>query len=645
MLAFGAFVLLVSLWLPARALADTYSATILSDSPVAYWRFDEPSGSAVALDSSGHNLTRTLYNGVALGIPGAVQGGDTAAGFDGTNDYASGSVVTTQLSNITLEAWVYWRGTSGNPLIIYNGYSGSNGYGLMISGGSGPTCGTANQLYVIEGGVTCDASGSGGVIPSYQWTYVAATRTTGGTWTVYVNGVAKNSRSSSPAPKAITMGGTSIGKEYQGVGGASWYSGFIDDVAVYNTALTPARIQAHYNAGPGLLQRFAPQLRYDSQETWHADSAAEVTDNYAPDHSYSNRLQDLGENVLAVSDPTDPADDLSLDYLLPIYYPASGGPIVVTDEDHIDEANNYAADAQRLHANPAYGDRIYGRIVPLDFGYTILQYWFFYYYNSHPFGDHEGDWEMVQLYLDLNQQPVSATYAQHTSGERCDWIHVQRTSDGRPIVYVAIGSHASYFSSGTHLWQAGAAADDTNGQVQVSPSVVEVPTHASDTPSWMQWPGHWGGTGDRGSDSPRGPVQHGQWETPVDWQTQASGCTEGQTYPFRTEGTDGAPQTQRAGKAAVPPAPRISARREGSRAVITYSFPSFPRGDRRPTRLATSVKSASSKYAPLTVWTRIRSQRGRVVQKIGLGSPPFRVLASAFSRRGGRSRVVSVPLR
>jgi hypothetical protein len=61
--------------------------------------------------------------------------------------------------------------------------------------------------------------------------------------------------------------------------------------------------------------------------------------------------------------------------------------------------------------------------------------------------------------------------------------------------------------------------------------------------------------------------------------------------------------------------------------------------------LATSVKSASSRYSPITVWTKIRSPHGRIVQKIGLGPAPFRVLASAFSRRGARSRIVSVPLR
>src|SRR4051794_34631048 len=99
---------------------------------------------------------------------------------------------------------------------------------------------------------------------------------------------------------------------------------------------------------------------------------------------------------------------------------------------------------------------------------------------------------MVQVYLDANQQPVRATYAQHDGGERCDWVHVQRTETGQPIVYVAEGSHASYFSSGYHF--NGGAEDTANGdghQVGTA-GVIDVTA----PPNWMLWPGHWGGTPD-----------------------------------------------------------------------------------------------------------------------------------------------------
>ncbi len=45
----------------------------------------------------------------------------------------------------------------------------------------------------------------------------------------------------------------------------------------------------------------------------------------------------------------------------------------------------------------------YGRVVRQG-GWTILQYWFFYYYNSwrsgfHGVNDHESDWENILVYL------------------------------------------------------------------------------------------------------------------------------------------------------------------------------------------------------------------------------------------------------
>ena len=101
----------------------------------------------------------------------------------------------------------------------------------------------------------------------------------------------------------------------------------------------------------------------------------------------------------ASSDPFAPGETLSLNYLGPSY--PSG--IAASTSDRIDEANDdRSGDAQRMHAMPKYANRIYGRSVPLQDGGTLLQYWFFYYNNPKTFvtiGDHEGDWEMIQVRL------------------------------------------------------------------------------------------------------------------------------------------------------------------------------------------------------------------------------------------------------
>src|SRR5690348_5065061 len=73
----------------STAAAKTYSATVLADHPVAYWRMDDTTGSTMA-DISG-NANNGRYAGIyTLGQPGAIAGGgSTAVAFDGQSGAAS----------------------------------------------------------------------------------------------------------------------------------------------------------------------------------------------------------------------------------------------------------------------------------------------------------------------------------------------------------------------------------------------------------------------------------------------------------------------------------------------------------------------------------------------------------------------------
>jgi hypothetical protein len=64
-----------------------YRDTVLGDSPAAYWRFNESSGTSAA-DETGNGNTGSYENGVTLQATGAVDSGaTTAASLDGSNDY------------------------------------------------------------------------------------------------------------------------------------------------------------------------------------------------------------------------------------------------------------------------------------------------------------------------------------------------------------------------------------------------------------------------------------------------------------------------------------------------------------------------------------------------------------------------------
>jgi hypothetical protein len=84
----------------------------------------------------------------------------------------------------------------------------------------------------------------------------------------------------------------------------------------------------------------------------------------------------------------------------------------------------------------------------------LLRYSYFYYFDdwrSKPpwiWQVHEADWEGVTIGLSEDRRPLFAAYSQHCSGVWRDWKGKPDWTRGdRPIVHVALGSHAHYFYS------------------------------------------------------------------------------------------------------------------------------------------------------------------------------------------------------
>ena len=378
-----------------------------------------------------------------------------------------------------------------------------------------------------------------------------------------------------------------------------------------------------------LLRSYAPELRYETQETYFADSAAEMTDNFVAG-SRQNYLTSGSGTRLAAANPADPLANLSLGFLGD---PAYADGRTATTSDYLDAANtSYQQDAQRMRA-AGYGDRVYGRVVSAG-GKTWLQYWLFSYYNPQNvlgFGVHEGDWEFIQVGLDADGAPDVATYAQHGGGERCSWSSIQRTSGGAPVVYVALASHASYVSSGIN--PRGFYPDDYHrgGGYRTRPA-LEIVTQ---TTPFMAWRGKWGAS----SSSPIAPRRQSKWGDPNGYHAGAAACTVGATQGSATT------RAQRLG--ATVPDPGITVTREGARASVRYRFASLGKGSAtRPTTLLVSVAQADAPDVATARRVRVRRREG--VASLSLppgGDEPYVVSASAFTKRGTRSRVARAPLR
>ncbi len=183
---------------------------------------------------------------------------------------------------------------------------------------------------------------------------------------------------------------------------------------------------------------------------------------------------------------------------------------------------------------------VYGTVLRAK-GRIDLQYWLWYPYNDYsptvPAGDvwqvHEGDWESVSVILDTTGRPLLVGLSKHCAGIRRAWDGAPRQG-ARPIVYVALGSHANYFGVGTYrhspsCWprelrdvvRSLKLVDRTGAGRKLRPQLVPV---TSTRPSWMRFAGSWGEDGFvhfPNNDpipyqgSPVSPPFHDQWRSPV----------------------------------------------------------------------------------------------------------------------------------
>jgi hypothetical protein len=177
----------------------------------------------------------------------------------------------------------------------------------------------------------------------------------------------------------------------------------------------------------------------------------------------------------------------------------------------------------------AYGYKVYYRTYDdIATGSTVIQYWTFYAFNKGELNQHEGDWEMVQVVIDINGQPSWVAYSQHHSGQKASWSQVEK--DGNHIkVYVARGSHANYLRS--YSGKLGIASDIV-GASGKELNYDQYTLESLDNQTWLDFSGRWGEVADNEADAyeasilgqagPHGPKfreEGNMWDNPTSWGT------------------------------------------------------------------------------------------------------------------------------
>jgi hypothetical protein len=228
--------------------ASVYANVVLADNPASYWRLGETGSSGTAGAAAGAP-TGNYVNSPIIGVGGAVGDLNTSVVLDGSNDFINfGNIYDfTATAGFTAEAWVrptVNASTETSGFSVFDTNSASNGTGGWTLRYTCATCTPLGRLLGARG-VSVQ---SGTTLQDYQWYHVALTYD-GADLRLYVNGALEATQ----ATTAAVAGGTDpfvIGRHYStDTLGLVYLKARVDEAAIYNVALGPARIQAHYAAG------------------------------------------------------------------------------------------------------------------------------------------------------------------------------------------------------------------------------------------------------------------------------------------------------------------------------------------------------------------------------------------------------------
>jgi len=217
----------------ARTVTVSNSAPPPPIGLVAAFSFSEGSGTSVG-DASGNNNTGLVTGNAAWTTQGRY---GSALSLDGVDDLVTipDAPSLDLTTGMTLEAWVNPTGLSGWRTVMMKEISAGLAYALYANDNAPKPAAyvhLANQS---------QSNGVGGAtqLPLNTWSHVAATFD-GATVRLFVNGVEV---SNAPASGSLMQSSNSLRIGGNGVWG-EYFAGIIDEVRIYDRALTATEIQA-----------------------------------------------------------------------------------------------------------------------------------------------------------------------------------------------------------------------------------------------------------------------------------------------------------------------------------------------------------------------------------------------------------------
>jgi len=215
------------------------------DGLVAEWHFDEGAGNVVE-DSSGNGNDGVIYG--ATWVEGKY---GKALSFDGVDDYVEipDKPSLDIMDEITIEAWIHCYDSYDNQELISKVTFGTNqrSYELAL----GPD-NKVRVAFTTDGTAdTWKKSTDNKIsVSKNQWTHAVGIYD-GQTFYVYINGISDGSTDIGEYTIFSSSSPLSIGRH--GMDGRRFFNGIIDEIRIYNRALSPEEIKQHYESGPTSL--------------------------------------------------------------------------------------------------------------------------------------------------------------------------------------------------------------------------------------------------------------------------------------------------------------------------------------------------------------------------------------------------------
>jgi len=226
---------LVGLWHLDDAPTEIDSS---SSGLVALYHFNTGGGNQT-VDNSTNSNTGTCYNFSGHRCNWTAGKFGYGIEFDGTNDYINVSdddSLTFTDEDFSIEAWIKTVGSSKSPqTIVAKRNAGAHEYQLLIQNGK-------IQSGIATSGGSYDGCKGVQVIENNTWYHIAFTAD-GSTMRNYIDGVLDNSTSITKS-MSNTASSLIIGS-MEGYIGSRDFNGTIDEVAIWNTALSGSQIKRH----------------------------------------------------------------------------------------------------------------------------------------------------------------------------------------------------------------------------------------------------------------------------------------------------------------------------------------------------------------------------------------------------------------